>query len=134
MQSELISAAADRWNGSPDIRDTRALDDRDQDCLNAIRDVLKQHGCLDRFGVTLVHRHFEMAPDELLVEQVDEAGRRLVTKPVRLDVVRDQLPGAYETQWQWKDDGAGHVAQICVSRCFPGNPSSPGHASQHVGW
>ncbi|MCK1281777.1 hypothetical protein IVB46_41840 [Bradyrhizobium sp. 61] len=123
-----------QWNHLRDIHDVQPLNERDRACLDAVRGVLEQFDRLDRFGVNLLHKHFDMASDEILVEQVDEAGRRLVTKPVKVDIVRDEMAAAYETQWHWQRDASGALAQVCVSRCFPGNWQSPGHVSQHTGW
>jgi len=134
MTAPLSPSDIAQWNHLPDIHDVRPLNNRDRACLDAVRDVLVKFDCLDRFGVNLLHKHFEMAEDELLVEQVDEAGRKLVTKPVKLDLVRADMPSAYETQWHWQQDGQGKVALVCNLRCFPGNYQSPDHATQHVGW
>jgi hypothetical protein len=125
---------ATQWNHLPPIDEIGVLSDKDRACLDAIRSVLDEHGCLDRFGVNLLHRHFELADDEILVEQVDDAGRKLVVKPVRLSVVAADMPTAYETQWHWRRSPSGEVAQICVQRCFPGSYESPAHVHKHVGW
>lgn len=134
MTAPLKPTDIAQWNHLPDIHDVTPLNDHDRACLDAVRDVLEQFDCLGRFGVNLLHKHFEMAADELLIEQVDEAGRRLVTKPVKVGIVQGQMPGAYETQWHWQRDRHGAVALICVMRCFPGNYESPGHVNKHVGW
>ncbi|MCK1463075.1 hypothetical protein IVB34_33140 [Bradyrhizobium sp. 2] len=134
MNAPLSQADIAQWNHLSDINDVKPLNETDRACLDALRDVLARFDCLDRFGVNLLHKHFEMEADELLVEQVDEAGRRLVTKPVKVDLVRDEMASAYETQWHWQRNASGALAQVCVSRCFPGNWQSPGHSSQHTSW
>lgn len=134
MNAPLSQADIAQWNHLSDINDVKPLDTKDRACLDAVRDVLAQFGCLDRFGVNLLHKHFEMESDEILVEQVDEAGRKLVTKPVKVEIVRDEMASAYETQWHWRPDEHGALSLICVSRCFPGNWQSPGHSNQHTGW
>lgn len=126
--------AVAQWNHLADIHDVKPFSDQDHACLNAVRDVLAQFGCLDRFGVSLLHKHFEMADDEILVEQVDDVARKLVTKPVKVVAVADDLATSIATQWHWQRDPNGTIAQICVARCFPGNYESPGHANKHVGW
>jgi hypothetical protein len=131
LNSQSIDA---NWNHLPDIHATHALDEHDQACLDAVRDVLAAHGRLDRFGVMLLHKHFEMAEDEILVESVDEVGRRLLTKPVKTATVQSEMSNAYETQWNWRRNELGEVHQICNSRCFPGSPESPQHVNKHVGW
>lgn len=134
MNAHLSQADIAQWNHLTDINDVKPLDDKDRACLDAVRDTLEKFGCLNRFGVSLLHKHFEMSEDEILVEQVDEAARKLLTKPVKIDLVRDAMATAMETQWHWQRDGKGAVALICVSRCFPGNWQSPGHVNQHTGW
>lgn len=67
------------WNDFPDIGDVQPLTTDDEACLAEIREVLRRRGALSRFGVTLMHRHFDMAEDEMLVEYPDTTGRRLVT-------------------------------------------------------
>lgn len=137
MELQQKSSAEEfaNWNDLPDIHDVgHALDEKDQLCLEAIQKTLEKHGCLDRFGVTLLHKHFEMAEDEILVESVDEEARKLVTKPVKVDLVRGELDKAYETQWHFRKDENGQVAQICNARCFPGSPQSPQHVNKHVGY
>ena len=134
MNAPLSRTDIAQWNHLTDIHDVKPLDDRDRACLAAVRDILEKFGCLERFGVNLLHKHFEMAPDEILVEQVDEAARKLLTKPVKVELVQAEMASAVETQWHWKRDEAGALAQVCVSRCFPGNWQSPGHVNQHTGW
>lgn len=134
MSDQVSALVATQWNHLPDIHDTKPLSAADRLCLNEIRDVLAKHGCLERFGVNLLHRHFEMAADEILIEQVDEEGRRLVTKPVKVGLVQAEMPTAYETQWHWRRDHGGEVSQICNVRCFQGSYESPGHVTKHVGW
>ena len=134
MNASLHPTDIAQWNHLSDINDVKPLDNNDRNCLAAVSDVIAKFGCLDRFGVNLLHRHFEMSDDEILVEQVDEAGRKLVTEPVKVDSVRDRMSSAYETQWHWRRDAGGEVSLICILRCFPGNWQSPGHSTQHAGW
>ena len=134
MNAPLSRTDIAQWNHLSDIHDVKPLDDQDRACLAELRDVLERFGCLDRFGVNLLHKHFEMAADEILVEQVDEDARKLLTKPVKAALVAAEMASAIETQWHWQRGTDGALAQVCVSRCFPGNWQSPGHVSQHTGW
>ncbi len=96
-----------QWNLLPDIADTPRLGDNDRACLNAVRDVIERFGCVERFGVNLLHKHFEMESDEILVEFPNEEARELVTRPVKINLLRDDLESAYETQWHWRADKSG---------------------------
>lgn len=46
-------------------------------CFRDIRDVLARHNALHRFGVFLIHKHFDIADDETLTEFTDEENRKL---------------------------------------------------------
>lgn len=132
--NDLVPLKADQWNHLTDIHDIKPLGDQDRACLEAIRDVLDQHRCLDRFGLNLLHKHFEMAADEILVEEVDEKTRTLVTRPVNVTAMSADLETGIATQWHWQRNKDGAFEQVCVARCFPGNWQSPGHSNQHTGW
>lgn len=128
----MTTIALPNWNHLPDLHDVHdELSGEDKACLTAVSAVLAQFGRLGRFGVTLLHKHFDVAPDEILAEFVDEKGRRLETKPVKIADVAADLPGSYETQWTFGQDLNGQVYNICIVRCF-GAPQ--GHPMKHVGW
>jgi hypothetical protein len=65
----------------PDITDVRPVDETDQACLAEIRDVLTRHAAIARFGVTLLHDHFPLGDDEILLEVADPDTRTLTIRP-----------------------------------------------------
>ena len=52
----------------PDLHEVKPMGPDDANCLEQLREVLIRNGAVDRFGITLLHDHFEVQPDELLVE------------------------------------------------------------------
>ncbi len=72
-----------QWSDFQDIDDIEPMNDKDSECLAAVRDVLKAHGMLNRFGVALLHKHFDLSEDEILLETSDNAARTLVLKPTK---------------------------------------------------
>jgi hypothetical protein len=68
----------------------------DLECMNEIRDVLKRRGKSERFGVTLLHKHFELESDETLVETTDSKARAMVLQPAIID---PSDTSAIDTQW-----------------------------------
>jgi hypothetical protein len=107
------------WNHLKDIDQVAELDSSAQACLDEVRAVLERHGCLDRFGVNLLHKHFEMNNSEILVETVNETDRVLVTKPMdQKDLAHMQRR---ETQWAWVQSASGEVIQVCISQCVVAN-------------
>ena len=73
-----------KWSELPDIDSVVEFSDGDADCLREIRDVLKKHGCLERFGISLLHTHFDIAEDELLLETTDTKERTQFIRPVKI--------------------------------------------------
>lgn len=85
-----------QWAELPDMNAMNPrLDDADAACLAALRIVLEQYGKLNRFGINLLHKHFEIADDECLLETIDVENRTLMVRPVP----RAEMPSAVETQW-----------------------------------
>lgn len=48
------------WGEINHIDNVRPIDDEDLPCLNEIFEILKKHNCIDRFGVALLHKHFDL--------------------------------------------------------------------------
>jgi len=71
-----------QWKSLDHINTVRPIDDSDSAVLEEIRGVLEKHGCLDRFGIALLHRHFEVSPDEMMLETTDESEREHWVRPV----------------------------------------------------
>ncbi|WP_077920566.1 hypothetical protein [Spirosoma sp. 209] len=109
-----------------DIHDVEPLNDSDYDCLTEIRDVLKKHGRQERFGVMLLHKHFDIASDEVLVEYTDIAGRMQTIKPEKKG---STLLNTIETSWIL-GDGDRIAMTICNTRCWKDVHGN--HNSQHV--
>lgn len=107
------------WNDLPSIHDVRPIDDADRACLDEIRGVVERHGKVNRYGVALLHQHFELREGEVLVEHCDLDARTLSTAPqaATSEVLERYIP----TIWRFD----GHVANAC-SYC-------PTHGNQHDG-
>lgn len=100
----------------PDFDDVADLDDTDRACLEATARLWESLGKIDRFHVGLAHSHFDLQPDEVLIETNDPDDRTLLMRPVR----RTDLPAdgsVRETQWQLTSDGAVASAR-CRQACF----------------
>lgn len=65
------------WNDLDRVHDVAPLDDGDQAVLLELHAVLRRHGAQKRFGVTLLHSHFDLDEGEVLVERVDADGRSM---------------------------------------------------------
>jgi hypothetical protein len=110
--SETIVTSPMQWKSVRDISDVPPMSDADADCLREIRDVLSKYDCLDRFGISLIHKHFELGSDEYLLEEVDEPNRTLTVRPMH----GSPSAGSIETQWQLR---TGEALTLCHGYCDP---------------
>lgn len=96
----------------PEIDDCPPFDDKDEACFAELREVLARHGMTHRFGMTLLHRHFTVQSDEILLESCDVAGRRLLVSPVP----RASLKATHSRPTNWRLDSLT-ATQECTQVC-----------------
>jgi hypothetical protein len=111
----------------PDIDEVPPLSEADQPCLDEIRAVLVKHDALLRFGVALLHEHFEVADDEILVETIDVASRTLTSRPEKIADLGHYR--SVETSWRLDDRTA--MAR-CTSACRPASFTEARHKQVHI--
>lgn len=95
-----------------DIEDVPALSEDERACFSEVRAVLDRHRLLDRLGLCLLHKHFDVADDEVLLETCNVTDRTLLARPVkrsRLDETNVQ-----ETSWYL---GTNAAMQGCKRVC-----------------
>jgi hypothetical protein len=93
-----------------DSAGTADLSAEDQECLNAIGRELHERSGADRFGILLLHKHFDFANDETCVETVDPDRRCIVAQPVR-----NVLDGLAVTRLLFEAEAAGTSQFRCVA-------------------
>jgi len=110
-------------NRQPDILDAAVRSEKDACVFLEIREVLKKYGLERKYGISLLHKHFDLADDEILLEHTDLETRTLTTKPTKLGAVP---PGSLiETLWMFDDDV---VMGNCVVVCYA---EQTGHVGRH---
>ena len=122
MQEQVVLKPM-QWTSIKLIEEVPPISDQDYQCLKEVRDVLARFGAIERFGVHLIHRHFDVAEDEVLVEYTDKDNRTLLSKVERrADLPQDEAK--IETQWCFDRDQA---TVICHGYCFVDR----GHTRRH---
>lgn len=114
-----------QWSSLTDINDVQPLGESDRQILDEIRDVLVRHSGTNRFGVCLLHKHFEVAEDEVAVEYTNAEDRTstVVVEPLNASADRNHI----ETVWRFKNDGPNAVT-VCELKC----DYNQGHKQVHV--
>ena len=114
-----------QWSRLDQINAVAPLCEADAPLMKDLRDALRKHGALDRFGVTLLHKHFDMADGERLLESTNITSRTLT-----LTVV----PGEYEapaisTTWKFSEEGSDYQL---ITKCeCPWDPLEGKHSGRH---
>lgn len=111
-----------QWSKLADLHDVSPLGGDDMECMRAVRAVLKQFNKLDRFALHLIHKHFEIADDEVLVEYSNAENREQIMRAEKRDSAdaRDAVP----TTWILKDEMQAMATCVCATR-------SDGHQARH---
>lgn len=115
-------------NSLRDIHDVARRLPEDDAVFAEVRDVLRRHGAEQKFGLALLHKHFDLADDEVMVEFTDLEGRVQTSKPVKTNEIPDG--NLMEVSWRLDDD---KLMGVCIWRCFYNQNSTPQHAGQHRG-
>jgi hypothetical protein len=111
-----------QWSSLPDIDDVEPIGEADLRVLDEIREVLLRHSRADRFGVCLLHKHFELAENEIAVEYTDVEARSstVVVEPKSPSTSGNRI----ETVWRFKADGPEAVT-VCVQSCYYNKGHAP---------
>lgn len=103
---ELLSSELPQ---SPDISAVNPRSEHDAPLFAELAEVLRKHDAIDRFGVVLLHEHFDVHPGECLLETTDVETRTQTIRPVSYQ----ELEGQDYTETSWRL-GDGFVAMRCV--------------------
>ena len=107
--AQPIAFAANR---QADIHDAEKRVASDAAMFSEVAAVLRRQGLQDKYGLTLLHKHFDLHDDEQLVEFTDVQNRVLTLKPMRIgEIPRENLT---ETNWCLNDNS---VVSACVVFC-----------------
>lgn len=105
-----------------DIDEVEPISDKDYEVLEKVRQILNEYNYTDRFGVVLLHKHFEVEQNEMLIEDTD-VKKRIST--IKVEKATNDNSNTIETMWKFgKDISAG---TRCMLRC---NYKS-GHRAYH---
>jgi hypothetical protein len=90
-----------------------------------IRELLRRYGAEKKYGLTLLHKHFDLADNEVLMEYADVGNRTLITRPTPRSEV--SAVNAVETVWSLD---SGMMTTVCRKFCYY-YPSTGKHAVEH---
>ncbi|MFI9203018.1 hypothetical protein [Streptomyces sp. NPDC053048] len=115
----MADQTIDSGRALPRFEEAEGLGPQDSQFVRDLVAVLEKHGNLDRFGLCLLHDHFPVAADEVLVETHDVAARTL-----RVEVEKAATTGhTRPSQWRFVKNSSGGEARsrVCqvILQCTP---------------
>ena len=103
-----------QWTTLTHIDDVSPLGDKDYAVLEELREVIAKHGYENRFGICLLHKHFDLKAGEIALEETDELARVSTIKAAQDDGGQNTI----ETMWRFgRESGLGPLVKKCVLRC-----------------
>ncbi|HEV3040547.1 MAG TPA: hypothetical protein VHA33_22480 [Candidatus Angelobacter sp.] len=84
----------------PSFNEAIPLGTRDEEFIKEVYAVFAKHGNLNRFGLCLVHEHFPVGIDEILLETNDPEHRTLTSKVVKKSEITESIK---MTSWRFGD-------------------------------
>lgn len=120
-----IQVQAMQWGDIPYMGGPKleVFTSKDAECFKDLREVLLKYGALKRFGVFLIHKHFEVAEDEELTECTDHDARKLTIIPRKKAEIDPEV--TIPTNWIFTE--TEEVAAACCT-CAR---NSGGHMGYH---
>lgn len=112
-----------QWSKLENIDDVPPIGENDAECLEEIRRVLEKHGSLKRFGIALLHSHFELADDEMLLETTDAEMREHWVRPVKKSFLEEAELDAQTTVLCFDENGYSQQCGCCRDKA--------GHTGRH---
>ena len=100
-----LKVEAMQWSSLKHISDVKPIGDQDSKCLEDIRLVLQKHNALSRFGVTLLHSHFNLQDDEMMLETTNMENREHWVRPVKRSYLEKQGIIAQTTVVTFNENG-----------------------------
>ncbi|MFI9722149.1 hypothetical protein ACIHFE_21210 [Streptomyces sp. NPDC052396] len=98
----------------PRFEDAEGLGPQDGPFVRDLVAVLEKHGNLDRFGLCLLHDHFPVASDEVLVETHDIEARTLRIQVEKAATTRHTRP----SQWRFAKARPGAAGEAAESHAY----------------
>lgn len=113
-----------QWSSLLDVDEVDPVGSDDHKVLKEIQKILKNNGALNRFGICLLHRHFDVNEGEIAVEYTDTENR---ISTVKVEPVKEIIDKSYlQTMWRFSDQP--NSITVCVRRCS----YNSGHRQIHV--
>ncbi|MGP6427116.1 hypothetical protein [Pseudomonas pharyngis] len=106
----------DTQSSTPSFAEAKPLGPEDTTFISELHALLERHGNINRFGVLLLHDHFSVKGDEIMLETNAPHARTLHMEVVK----RTDLPAGKFTSWRLSGSKKGEVEALtfCGRACY----------------
>ena len=111
------------YAGLPDVDSVQPRTEADNPLFQELAEVLEKHGALDRFGITLLHTHFNIEEGEILLETTNRDAREQKIRPVPVN----SLAGEKFLETSWRLGPNGKITLACRCLVTPDGTQHQGH-------
>ena len=124
-----VTSFAQNVNSLGNIDDIDGRLPNDDVIFAEVREVLRRHGVERKYGLTLLHKHFDIEEDEVMVEFTDIVGRTQISKPVKVQEISTK--SLIEVTWRLDDE---RLMSACDRYCSPTTDihGNPRHSANHT--
>lgn len=98
-----------------DIDEIEPINDNDFTVLEELRAVLAKHDYTERFGVVLLHKHFDVSQDEVLMETTNDQTRTSIVKVEKASEIKKD--DTIQTMWKFGRNHEIKAVTECVLVC-----------------
>ncbi len=119
---EQLTIQPMQWGKIADLQNVPSIAADDIQCMKELREVLAKHKKLDRFALHLIHKHFDISDDEILVEYNDVSTREQYFKVEKIN--SETMKYAIPTTWTLEQ-------MEPIARCVCAYRSNSGHLGRH---
>lgn len=97
-----MQAEVENWNELKHVDQVVERATQDSALFEEIRQVLRKHQALGKYGICLLHKHFDVEADEVLLETCDSKNRTLTIRPIPQRSITDH--SVVQTVWSLGDE------------------------------
>jgi hypothetical protein len=112
----VIAIQPIQWSELPDVENIQTFSEIDARWIHKLYSVLKKYNQQDGLGVAMLHRHFEIADDEFLLETTDVKKRTQLIRPMKKNYKghKDKSTMAMIVKLV---EGRGGISMLACRRC-----------------
>ena len=120
------------WSELPHINNIKEFSLDDAQCLREVYQVLKRYNQHNRFGIALLHKHFEINEDEALLETTNETERTQTIRPIKKSQIAGEENSMMATVVKLSDEDGILSMLNCVNCRVEVNKALRCHSKEDV--